>query len=103
MSGEKHILLVDDEVEIVDFMEKFLRRFKIGSTKVLSGEDALRVYDKDKIDFVFLDINLGGINGFAVMREMKKVNPDVKVFIIAGSSDEDSRKEARELGVTALQ
>lgn len=94
----KHILLVDDEVEIVDFMENFLRRFKISSTKVTSGEEALAVYDQRKMDFVFLDIHLKGIDGFTVLEKLRAVHPGVKVIIIAGSTEKDSVDRAQQLG-----
>jgi len=98
MTENKHILLVDDEEEIVEFMENFLKRFKIESTKVTSGEEALRVYDPKTMDYVFLDLHLKVMDGFSVLKRLKNVNPDVKVFIIAGDHDTDSMKKAKELG-----
>ncbi|MHB9154414.1 MAG: response regulator [Endomicrobiales bacterium] len=98
MTDSKHILLVDDEEEIINYLERFLRRFKITSTKVTSGEQALSVYDRNAMDFVFLDIHLKGMDGFTVLTELKRTNPDVKVIIIAGSSEKESRDRARALG-----
>lgn len=95
---EKTILIVDDEQDIVNFMEKFLRRFKILGIKATSGEEALQLYKKDKIDFVFLDVNMNGIDGLTVLAELKKINPDVRVFIITGSQGEEGRKIAFSLG-----
>lgn len=98
MRSERHFLLVDDEVEIVDFMERFLKRLKISSTKATSGEEALRTYDKDAVDCVFLDLHMNGLDGFAVLEEIKKVNPEAKVIIIAGSADKASLERAKQLG-----
>ena len=95
---EKRILIVDDEQDIVNFMEKFLKRFKISGVKAYSGEEALLLYDKNKIDFIFLDINMKGIDGLSVLAELKIINPDVKVFIITGSQGEEARKIALSLG-----
>ena len=94
----KTILLVDDESDIINYLENFLRRFKISSIKTLSGEDALAVYDKDKVDFVFLDIEMKGINGFTVFEELKKRNPAVKVIMITGWSEQEYQDKARGLG-----
>jgi DNA-binding response OmpR family regulator len=96
MDDVKHVLLVDDEEEIVNFMERFLKRFKIGSTKALSGEAAIQAYEKDKMDFVFLDVRMEGMSGLDVLKELKKKNPDVKVIMVTGSSS--SQDEARQLG-----
>jgi two-component system response regulator (stage 0 sporulation protein F) len=79
-------------------MERFLKRFGISSTIAISGEDALSFYDKDKIDFVFLDIRMKGIDGIGVLKELKQRNPDVKVVMITGSSDKTSRETALQLG-----
>ena len=95
---EKRILIVDDEQDIVNFMEKFLKRFKILGLKATSGEEALAIYAKDKIDFVFLDINMKGLDGLAVLSQLKTLNPDVKVFMITGSQDEEVRRKAIESG-----
>jgi len=98
MNDAKHVLLVDDEEEIVAYMENFLKRFKISSTKVTSGEEALAVYDPKTMQFVFLDLHMKTIDGFTVLRKLKDINPDVKVIIIAGSPDKDSMDKARAMG-----
>lgn len=98
MKENKHILLVDDEEEIVDFMGNFLKRFRISSTKATSGEQALELYDPKSTDYVFLDLHMTGIDGFNVLKRLKNLNPGVKVIIIAGSTDKDSMQKANELG-----
>src|SRR5271157_4051045 len=91
---QKRILIVDDEQDIINFMEIFLKRFKILGMKASSGEEALAIYAKNKIDFVFLDINMKGLDGLAVLSQLKSQYPDVKVFMITGSHDEEARSEA---------
>ena len=98
MAENKHILLIDDEDEIVAFMENFLRLFKIVSTKATSGEEALEVYNPETMDFVFLDLHLKLMDGFTVLKRLKEINPTVKVFIIAGSHDKESMDKAMALG-----
>ena len=91
---EKRILVVDDEQDVINFMEKFLRRFKVLGLKASSGEEAISIYTKNKIDFVFLDINMKGMDGLRVLSELKAIDPDVKVFMITGSHDEEARRKA---------
>jgi DNA-binding NtrC family response regulator len=98
MKENKHVLLVDDEEEIVIFMQNFLKRFKIASTKAVSGEEALMLYDPSVMDFVFLDLHMNGIDGFTVFERLKVINPEIKVIIIAGSNDTESMDRAREMG-----
>jgi DNA-binding NtrC family response regulator len=98
MADNKHVLLVDDEEEIVAFMENFLRRFKISSTKATSGEEALAVYNAETMNYVFLDLHLKTMDGFGVLEKLKQINPGVKVIIIAGSADKESMNRAMQLG-----
>lgn len=94
----KRVLLVDDEVEIIDFLENFLKRFKLTSIKATSGEDALALYDKEQVDFVFLDIQLKAMDGISVLKELKRINPEVKVIMITGKSEDDFQEKAKSFG-----
>ncbi|HBU70283.1 MAG TPA: response regulator [Elusimicrobia bacterium] len=94
----KSIMLVDDEHEVVTFLGNFLKRLNISSIQVTSGEDALLAYDKDKIDFVFLDVQLKGIDGIDVLKGLKKINPDARVVMITGKAEKSYQDMARELG-----
>jgi len=95
----KRILVVDDEVEIVDFLENFLKRFKLNVMKATSGAEALRLYDKDAVDFVFLDVQMGAIDGFTVLEEIKKRNPSAKAMMITGRGEKEYLDRAEKLGV----
>ena len=91
----KKVLIVDDEKEIVDFMARFLKRLNIDSKTAISGEEALELYKVNKYDCVFLDIHLGGIDG---LKQLKQLNPEVKVVVITGSIGEESKDKIIKLG-----
>lgn len=95
---DKSILLVDDEKEIVNFLEHFLKRMKLPSIKATSGEEALDMYDKDKVHAVFLDIQMKGLDGLAVLREIKERDPEAQVIMITGRFEKEVQDKARELG-----
>ena len=63
-----------------------------------SGEQALQVYDKEKVGCVFLDIQLQAMDGLEVFEELKKRNPDIKVVIITGKTESECRERAKQLG-----
>jgi len=94
----KRILLVDDEVEIVNFLEHFLKRFKILAIRATSGKEALSLYDKDKVDFIFLDIQMKGIDGLTVLKKIKKIDPEAKIIMITAKADLENQNKAKELG-----
>lgn len=92
------VLIVDDEVEIVDFLCNFLKRFKIASEKANNGREAVELYAKTKPDWVFLDIKMPEMDGFEVLKELQKSQDEAKVIMITGREDKDSQNKAKKLG-----
>ena len=92
------VLIVDDEAEIVDFLENFLKRFKIESDKAYNGKDAISAYQKGKPDWVLLDIKMPDMDGLEVLKELQKTESDPKVIMITGREDKESQNKAKKLG-----
>lgn len=92
------VLIVDDEAEIVDFLENFLKRFKIESKKASNGKQALVLYEQFKPDWVFLDIKMPDIDGLEVLKTIRKLQSDAKAIMITGRDDKDSQTKAKKLG-----
>ncbi len=67
----KNILVIDDEDDILDFVERVL---KDGGYKVLKAKDAkqgLVILQSEKIDLILLDIMLPEIDGWQMMQMLK--------------------------------
>ena len=92
------VLVVDDEVEVADFLCNFLKRFKIISLKAVNGTAALEAFDKEKPDWVLLDIKMSDMDGFEVLKELKSKDAKAKVIMITGSEDKVSQDKAKSLG-----
>jgi DNA-binding response OmpR family regulator len=95
---KKRVLLVDDEEGILSFMASFLEREKIASISATTGQDALDLYN-EKTDLVILDVKLEDMDGFEVVKELKKINPEVKVILISGKPEKSFAAKAKQLGV----
>jgi CheY-like chemotaxis protein len=65
-----------------------------------SGCSALETYRKnrDKIDLVILDVFMPDMRGREVLRELFVINPDVRVLLSSGYSEESEHKELIALG-----
>ena len=94
----RKVLVVDDEQEIVDFMERFLIRKGISVVKAGNGNIAVEICKKEMPDCVFLDIQLPGKDGIDTLIELKQINPLIKVIMITGKDDLSFKEKAAQAG-----
>ena len=89
----KKIMVVDNEPDIVDLTRTVL---KLGGYNVVtanSGEECLRLLEKEKVDLVLLDIMMPGMSGWDVFNRIKKKSPKVKVAFMSVLEISDKRKQ----------
>lgn len=94
----RKVLVVDDEQEIVDFMERFLIRKGISVVKAGTGELAVEICKKEMPDCVFLDIQMPGKDGISTLLELRQLNSSLKVIMITGKDDIDLKEKAARAG-----
>lgn len=96
----KHItvLLVDDEVRYLETATKILRKRGFGVFTASNGDEALAILRKGSIDVVFLDVMMPGFDGIAVLKAIKRQNPDIKVVMLTGHATVESAVEGLKLG-----
>ena len=82
-------LIVDDEVELAKMTCEYFQMFDVISAYVDNGEAALSFIDKNDVDLVLLDINLGDRSGFEVCRTIRENRQIPILFISARQSDDD--------------
>lgn len=79
-----NLLIVDDEKEFVATMLKRLQRRGISSQGAFTGAEALATMHRHDFDVVLLDMRLPDLDGNTVLREIKKMNPAIRVLILTG-------------------
>ena len=87
--GRQNILIVDDEKEIVDLIEIYLKNDGYGVYKANNGRDALCILDDTTIHLVLLDIMMPGIDGLEVCRQIRKDMNIPIIMLSAKSQDMD--------------
>lgn len=94
----KKILVVDDEMEIVRLLRAYLER--AGYTVVTAGEgrEALAVFRHEHPNLVILDLNLPGMDGLDVCRELRRAS-DIPIIMLTALIEETDRLIGLELGV----
>jgi len=99
------ILVVDDETDVADLFRQRFRREARQGTYVLhfafSGEEALEKLAKDfepQLIVILSDINMPGMDGLALLREIKTRRPDMPVMMVTAYGDDERRRRASEFG-----
>lgn len=77
------IYFVDDEKNIRDLIEAFLRQAGFEITTFPNGEAFLTAYNERKPELAIVDIMMPGIDGLELCRKIKKANPEIPVIIIS--------------------
>jgi response regulator RpfG family c-di-GMP phosphodiesterase/signal transduction histidine kinase/HPt (histidine-containing phosphotransfer) domain-containing protein len=89
-----HILVVDDDAMNLHIAEKLLQdKFRVDC--VDSGEKALAFLRVEQPNMVLLDLHMPGMDGFAVMRQMKADEAYRDIPIIFLTADDDKDTEVR--------
>ncbi len=86
----KRILVVEDEVNIREFVVINLKRAGYEVTEAGSGEKALELYNEHggAFEIVLLDIMLPGIDGVTVCRRIREKNSNVGIIMLTAKSQE---------------
>ncbi len=102
IGGKETILLVDDEQDILDVSKEILEEYGYTTLTAVDGEEALEIFKtkRDQIDLVILDINLPAMSGHICMKELLKIDPDVKIIIASGYLIKDKIRKSLEEGAT---
>ena len=67
-----NILVVDDEKEIADIIELYLKNDQYNVLKFYTGEEALACLENTKIDLAVLDIMLPDVDGFTILKKIRE-------------------------------
>ncbi len=93
----ERILVVDDEAGIRELVGQYLRTEGYEVDEAADGEDALRRFQERAHDLVVLDLRLPGIDGFDVLREIRRTS-QVYVILLTARAEETDKLIGLELG-----
>jgi len=81
------ILIIDDDTDICQLLDRFLKRKGHDTSYVTSGKKALTYLKENEVDIVFCDFRLPDTDGKELLISIKELNQKTQVIIITGYSD----------------
>jgi CheY-like chemotaxis protein len=97
-----HIVIIDDESVVAETLAEAVR--VQGHTVAIgrSGSDALTLLAQKRPDALFLDLVMPGLSGVALVKEIRRDNPDLPIVVVTGWAAPQDLDEVRRLGVTDI-
>jgi DNA-binding response OmpR family regulator len=100
MAESKRILLVEDEEMLSNMYQVKFQNDGFTMIKANNGEEGLQLADKEKPDFILLDVIMPKMDGFTVLKKLKE-NPNTKnipVLLLTNLGQDEDVKKGNELG-----
>ena len=96
------VLLVDDELRALRYMQHLVEKFANGFTIVgncSSGEQALEQLSRTPVDLLITDITMRGMNGIELAKQARSLYPDIHILIVSGYGEFEYAQGAIAAGV----
>ena len=97
-SERPRILVVDDDSLIRTSLFEVLRQKGYSVEMAAGAKEALHCFEKEPFPIVVTDLKMSGTDGIHLLRELKRVSPDVAVVVMTGFGTVETAVEAMKLG-----
>jgi CheY-like chemotaxis protein len=96
------VLIVDDSATVRSVIRKVLQasRFRLNAEEAGNGNAAIERARQRPHDIIFLDCQMQGLDGFATLAELKRINRTAKVVMMTGTRDMRVEDRARSEGAS---
>ncbi|SNB45534.1 response regulator [Geobacter sp. DSM 9736] len=98
----KNILVVDDNEDCLSLVKILLESEGMTAECAESGEDALRELSAKAFHLMVTDLNLPGIDGFAIVQQAMEIAPGMPIIMMTGETSPDITRLAVELGIVKV-
>ena len=92
------ILIVDDEKYLRELLSEVLQSHSHECETAGDGEEALTKLDQSRFDVVITDAMMPNMDGFTLLKNIKKTYPETAVVVITGYSLAYSARDAMAIG-----
>lgn len=96
----KNILIAEDDKDIVELLALYLESSNYNVFKSYNGVDALEIFNNNAIDLVLADVMMEKMDGYELVKEIRKVS-DVPVIFVSAKNEDNDRILGLNLGADA--
>ncbi|MBI2095588.1 MAG: response regulator [Candidatus Omnitrophica bacterium] len=99
MKGKCKLMVVDNEIDVCNFVKSFFEMRGFGVSTALDGDEAMAKLVRENPDIVILDVMMRkGGEGLEYLPKIKKALDGVKVIMVTGVDSKDAVESAKRLG-----
>lgn len=98
MGATGTILVVDDEIDILEMIEVGLAGEGYDLILANGGARALSIFDPDSVDLVICDIKMPGLDGIAMLAQLRQQDPGLPAIVLTGYLSADTIEQCSQLG-----
>ena len=82
------VLIVDDDPAICKLLEKVMRSNELDPMIAMSGKEALNIIKNHTFDIILMDVMLGDMEGFEVIKKIRSQGISTPVMIVSGRNED---------------
>lgn len=101
MARDRKLLIVDDQNGIRILLLEVFNSEGYTTYDASNGKTALDIVQNQKPDLVLLDMKIPGMDGLEILKQIRKIDTEIKVIMMTAYGELDMIKEAMELGALA--
>jgi DNA-binding NtrC family response regulator len=92
------ILVVDDDAIVIKSCKRILEAEGLEVSTVPSADEALEMIKKYEFDLLLMDVKMPKHDGMFLMREIKKLIPDMPIIVMSGYPTPETVSDVLKLG-----
>ena len=101
----RRVLIVDDEALVRKTLSDILRAMRYSDTleveEASSGREGLDAVVRQRPDLVLLDLQMPGMGGLALLKQIREIEPRLSVIVISATQENKMSSEALRNGAVA--
>ncbi len=97
--NKENILIVDDDIHILELLQRHLQALNYHSYKAISVKEAIEILQDESIDLLITDLQMPGVDGLQLIKYASEHFPEVPRLVVTGYPSVDGALEVMKSGV----